>query len=829
MTYEARQRAEALREALLGAARNGFAEIAGDELGGGLRACCDRLLGLVADVALTDWRAQLDGFDQLDEDDRAIVVARGLRLCQSLPGFADRPSARSSRRAVRPPVPAAAAGASEALMASTQSLPGIGPALAERLADRSIETVEDLLWLVPRRYDDARVVVALADAVATPPGERVTLAGEVSSCRFSRRGRMRWVDLRLGEGDEITLTIRWFRAHQSMVKRFPKHSRVVVSGVMQSRDGKAEMANPDIISVTLADGEPAGGKHSPGIISRYSDVPGIPAATLRKACAAAVARAGAEVLDGVPRAVARRLGLSALGEALLSLHSPPESLSVEEVEALNCGTSEWHRRLAFDELFMLGLAVARRRRDRRADLAVACPAQASSAARLREILPFALTGSQERAVATLAADLGRSVPMNRLLQGDVGSGKTVVAFAAAYQVVAARRQVAIMAPTEILAEQHFATLATWARRLGVEVALLTASTPRPVRASMLSLLAAGKVDMVVGTHALLAEGVGFAALGLVIIDEQHRFGVAQRVRLRGKGDGRGAPHLVVMTATPIPRTLALTAYGDLDVTVIDEMPPGREPAHTHVISGAKARQRTYARLGKRLAGGERAFVVCPLVEPSPEDDGVRRNWADATSVAAELSSSLAPVAVGLVHGRMNQSGRDQVMTSFREGAIQVLVATTVIEVGVDIPEATVMIIEDAHHFGLAQLHQLRGRVGRGGGESHCLLLTHGRRTPAGARRLEVMVETCDGFRIAEEDLQLRGPGEMLGVRQAGLPKLRFGDLRQHSELLLLARSEADRLLAADPYLSRPEHAVTGAVLDMRTSGGDMQPYGNEGG
>jgi ATP-dependent DNA helicase RecG len=285
-----------------------------------------------------------------------------------------------------------------------------------------------------------------------------------------------------------------------------------------------------------------------------------------------------------------------------------------------------------------------------------------------------------------------------------------------------------------------------------------------------------------------------------------------------------------MTATPIPRTLALTAYGDLDVTVIDEMPPGRTPARTHVVSGARARERIHKRLRARLDAGERAFVVCPLVAPASEDERggeVRRDWADATSVAAELGRALSPHPVGLVHGRMTQAERDQAMTAFRNGNVRVLVATTVIEVGVDVPEATVMVIEDAHHFGLAQLHQLRGRVGRGGGESHCLLLTRGRRTEAGARRLEVMAATTDGFRIAEEDLALRGPGELLGVRQAGLPKLRFGNLQQHAELLLLARSEADRLLAQDPDLARPEHATTRAVLEMRTGG--LQAYGSEGG
>jgi ATP-dependent DNA helicase RecG len=474
---------------------------------------------------------------------------------------------------------------------------------------------------------------------------------------------------------------------------------------------------------------------------------------------------------------------------------------------------------------VLGLAVGRRRVEHRADRAAPCGADVTG--ELEVALPFTLTAAQRRATETLADDLRRAVPMNRLLQGDVGSGKTAVAFAAALQVIRSGRQVAIMAPTEILAEQHFATLSAWAGSLGIDCALLTAATPRGVRASTLSLLGAGQLPLVVGTHSLLADSVVFAHLGLAVIDEQHRFGVAQRFRLRDKGDADGVPHLLVMTATPIPRTLALTAYGDLDVTVIDELPPGREPPTTTVISGRRARERVYTRVKARVAeAGARAFVVCPLVEPSEEDEG-RIDWADATSVCAELATRLSPACVGLVHGRMASSERDDVMGRFRAGELAVLVATTVIEVGVDVPEAVLMVIEDADRFGLAQLHQLRGRIGRGGGASHCVLLTRGRSTADGTKRLEVMASTTDGFRIAEEDLQLRGPGELLGVRQAGLPRLRFGDLRAHAELLLLARQEADAVLAVDPDLARPEHAVTRSVLEAR--GGSDAAYGAEGG
>ncbi|MCB9575179.1 MAG: DEAD/DEAH box helicase, partial [Kofleriaceae bacterium] len=433
-----------------------------------------------------------------------------------------------------------------------------------------------------------------------------------------------------------------------------------------------------------------------------------------------------------------------------------------------------------------------------------------------------------RAIAELRADLAAAVPANRLLQGDVGSGKTAVAFAAALQVAAAGRQSALMAPTEILAEQHHATLSRWGERAGVRTALLTASTPRGVRQSLLALVAAGEIDLLIGTHSLLAESVGFARLGLAIVDEQHRFGVAQRVALRGKGDD-GAPHLLVMTATPIPRTLALTAYGDLDVTLIDELPPGRTPAVTKVVAGARGRAKAYELVAKRVAAGERAFVVCPLVEPADPGDEVRAGWADATTTAAELAQTLAPARVGLIHGRIGAAERDAQMAALVAGDLDVLVATTVIEVGVDVPAATVMVIEDADHFGLAQLHQLRGRVGRGGGASWCLLLARGSKTDDGRRRLEVMAATHDGFRIAEEDLQLRGPGELMGARQAGLPRLRFGDLRSHTELLLEARAEADRLLDDDPALARPEHAGLRRALERRQQQIAQEAFGSEGG
>jgi ATP-dependent DNA helicase RecG len=754
-------------------------------------------------------------------------------------------AARAPASPVSPVAPVSPVSPVSIVHAPTTALPGIGPSLAKRLAERDLHTVEDLVWWVPRRYDDARRVIPLGQAIeeaaaSSDPRQRTTTFGVSVGCRFHRRGRQRWLDLRLAGTDDTAarLIVRWFHAREGMADRFPRGSRVVLSGRLERRVVGAEMANPDVLAVTLPGGVTE--THQSDILPRYAEVPGIPPGTLRKACLAAVAAAVAGVPDAVPPTLASRLGLPPLADALRCLHAPPAGLDIAAVEALNRADSEWHRRLAFEDLFLLGLVVARRRLARRGDRAVpcACPEPAAREATLGRALPYRLTAAQRRAIDVIGRDLARDLPMNRLLQGDVGAGKTAVAFAAAQQAITAGRQVAFMAPTAILAEQHAATLLPWCNALGLRATLLTASTPRKLRAEILGLLAAGHLDLLIGTHALLSEGVAFARLGLVVIDEQHRFGVAQRFELRAKGTDNagpepdGTPHLLVMTATPIPRTLALTAYGDLDVTVIDELPPGRQPPRTLVLSGATGRERAHAIVRQRLDAGERVYAVCPLIEPGQSDEAgdagaPASDRADAVSTAERLRQTFAPAVVGLVHGRMSQTERDQVMAGFRDGAIHVLVATTVIEVGVDVPQATAMVILDAHCFGLAQLHQLRGRVGRGGGASFCLLMTRGKQSPEAARRLAIMEETSDGFRIAEEDLRLRGPGELLGVRQSGLPRMRFGDLRSHGALLVQARDAADALLVEDPDLSRPEHAVTRAVLAQRVR--DAEVYGAESG
>jgi ATP-dependent DNA helicase RecG len=707
-----------------------------------------------------------------------------------------------------------------ALDAPVSALPGIGPAAAAILTARGLATVEDLLWFVPRRYDDARAIVPLAELIGAADGDRVALRGRIASARMVFVRRRRWAEVRITDGPHQVL-VRWFNVYGGVDKRFPIGASIAISGPVRRRAGRLELANPDVLAVGPAP-DLGTGTHAADldaaapprpldvaarIVPRYPEVRGVAPGRLAGAIGAALAAVGDALDDGVPAAVPG----ASIAAAVRGLHAPPADLAIDEVAALNAGTHPWQRRLVWGELFVLGAMVAQRRRAQRAVPAPACPRDPALIAALALALPFALPGAQVSAIDELAADLARPTPMNRLLQGNVGAGKTAVAFAAAAQVMRAGHQVALMVPTELVAEQHHATLAAWAAPLGLRTALVTGSLARAERAAVNSAIAAGAIDLVVGTHALAGDGVAFARLGLAIVDEQHRFGVAQRLRLRAQA---GSPHLLVMTATPIPRTLALTAYGDLDVTVIDAPPPGRVPPTTQILRGKPGRARAYQRVRERLDAGERAFVVCPLVDES----GAAKPRADATAVAAELAALLAPARVGLVHGRLEAPARIAVMRGFAHGDLDVLVATTVVEVGVDVPAATVMVIEDAEGYGLAQLHQLRGRVGRGGGPAWCLLLTRGAAGDGdGDRRLAAVAATTDGFQIAEDDLAMRGPGELFGARQAGVPRLRFGDLRQHTALLLEARAAAEAVIAIDPELVEDAHASLRAALARRAA------------
>jgi len=612
---------------------------------------------------------------------------------------------------------------------------------------------------------------------------------------------------------------RWFRAPASMARAYVKGSEAILAGPLRfSEQGQPELLHP----VNLTARAPCG-TGGPGIRARYGVVPGVAARVVERIVAAAVARYADRLPDLFGPATRARLGLPAIGEALRTLHLPPSDATPADLDALISGQSPAHRRMALEDLLILQVGLARRRGAARAQPGRACPVALSSVrAEIASALPFALTRAQARVVGDVHRDLAVPVPMQRLLVGDVGSGKTVVAFAAALQVARAGAQTLLMAPTEILAEQHARTFSTLAAPLGLRVGLLTASTPRPQRATLLARAAAGQVDVLVGTQALLSEGLALPALGLAIVDEQHRFGVADRARLRQRGAGDAPlPHLLVMTATPIPRTLAFTLYGDLDLSVLDELPPGRQKIATLILDGASAREAAEDALRATVAAGRRAFVICPVREQAK-----RAGAVTAVERQRTLAAALAPARVGLVHGELDAAAKEATLRAFRGGALDVLVATTVVEVGIDVPEATLMVIEEAERFGLAQLHQLRGRVGRGTTAATCLLVTGATSVDARAR-LETLAATNDGFAIAEADLQQRGCGDLFGVRQAGMPGVRFADLAGTARMLELARTEAALILATDPELRLPAHEPLRRAVDARWAAAPI--FGEEAG
>jgi ATP-dependent DNA helicase RecG len=469
-----------------------------------------------------------------------------------------------------------------------------------------------------------------------------------------------------------------------------------------------------------------------------------------------------------------------------------------------------HKRLIFDELFYFELAMALKHKGNVLEEGIAFHATGELSGRFLSILPFGLTAAQNRVIEEIRSDMSRPSPMHRLLQGDVGSGKTVVSMAAMLTACENGYQAAMMAPTEILAEQHFRNIRRWAEALGLKTVLLSGSTRSAEKKDLVRQIEAGEIHIVVGTHALIQEGVDFRNLGLVVVDEQHRFGVVQRAALRAKGSN---PDVLVMTATPIPRTLAMTVYGDLDISVIDEMPPGKKPVKTKVFY-EKERPRVYEIIRKEAVKGNQVFIVYPLVEESEALD-----LKDATRMAEHLQKDVFPeLRIGLIHGRMKGQEKDDIMKSFNDRRLDVLVSTTVIEVGIDIPQASLMVIEHAERFGLAQLHQLRGRVGRSDIPSYCVLMTDYRGSENARKRLRIMEQTNDGFRIAEADLEIRGPGEFMGTRQSGFPDFRVANILRDGRLLNDARTEAFQLVEKDPRLGRPEHAVLREVLLWKWEG-----------
>ena len=693
------------------------------------------------------------------------------------------------------------------------ALPGAGPVTAARLAERGLESVRDLLGFVPLGYEDFRTLYPLSALARLPEGRTVVVQGRVRRVRpFFRR----LLDVYL-EQDGVEVRARWFRPNAGMVKTYSKENLVALAGPLRrAKDGTVELIHPRNVTALVV-GPGASGKESGlGLRPRYPAVEKVPGRLVEKLVAAAVERAAGLVPDVLPEGVAKRLGFPSIADSLRQVHLPEASLSDEKLAELSAGRAPAQRRLAFEDLFVIQVGLALERGRARHAAGWRCDVDGEAVlASARAALPFLPTPAQERAMRTMYADLGSGTPMQRLLQGDVGSGKTAVVFAAALLVARAGGQSLLMAPTEVLAEQHGLTLAAWGGKAGLRVEVLYAGLAAQERRRVLAAVASGAIDLLVGTHALLEQGLRVPRLALAIVDEQHRFGVRQRAALRRAGgwipdEKTGmVPHLLVLSATPIPRTLALTAYGDLDLVTLDESPPGRQIVATHLGLGPAARSEALAAVKASVAAGGQGFLVCPAIVEQKQG---RR--ASVLSRFRELRPLLAPARVGLLHGQMGSDEQQESVAAFRAGKLDVLVATTVLEVGVDVPRASIIVIEDAEVFGLAQLHQLRGRVGRGGQVSSCYLLT-GAQDAETLDRLAFLAATSNGFRIAEEDLRRRGPGEIYGERQTGVVGLWLRDPAGGAVLVERARQEAEALLADDPALASPEHAVLRQAVEAR--------------
>jgi len=721
------------------------------------------------------------GFEEVTGSEKEERIKRGKGLLEEIRGFF------GSQGTGQPYCEEEIA---QVLRSPMQFVKGVGPKISQLLKKKGIETVEDALYNLPIRYEDRRQIRRIADLTI---GDRcvgyaeVIAAGEV----VYPKSRRRVYEAILGDTSGF-ITAKWFQGIQYIRGRLKKGDQVIFCGAIRGYRAQKEIHHPDLEWVEGTEGDSL---HFGRIVPVYSETEGLYQRRIRGIMHQVVQNAALKVTSSIPPQVSARCNLMPLAEALCEVHFPQAYLDIEQ---LNLKTSRPHQRLAFEEFFFLELGMALRRRGIAQEEGIAFQTESNpSAQRLLEKLPFTLTTAQERVIEEIKGEMAKPHPMNRLLQGDVGSGKTAVALVASLIAIDNGYQAAVMAPTEILAEQHYLNLREWLRGLDVRTVLLTGRIKGKERDELYRAITEGEAQLVVGTHALIQEGLTFKRLGLGVVDEQHRFGVMQRARLKRKG---AVPDLLVMTATPIPRTLAMTLYGDMEVSVLDELPPGRGPIVTMVYR-EKERGAVYRTVAEEIAKGRQAYVVYPLVEESE-----RMDLRDATQGAQRLQQEIFPqYRVGLIHGRMKGEEKERVMGAFREGAIQILVATTVIEVGIDCPNVTAMVVEHAERFGLSQLHQLRGRIGRGPHPSVCLLLAAPRLGKEAWRRLKVMEETLDGFRIAEEDLAIRGPGEFMGVRQWGLPDLRVANLIRDVRLLQQARREAFALIDQDPQLGREEH------------------------
>jgi len=727
------------------------------------------------------------------------------------------------------------------LTTPVQYVKGIGPKLAEILATKGISTVGDLLSYLPFRYEDRLNPRGIAELRA---GEMATVIAEVRNSGLFRTRRMPIFQLTVGQG-RSRLRCLWFNATY-LQDKFKAGELIALYGKVEQdpKSGELQIIQPQFEMLGDAAAEDADDKAAASLevgrivpIYESAGQGRVTARWFRRVIRKALDDLTPDLAETIPAAVRGRLALLSPREALWKVHWPEAGESFEDLQS---SRTPAHIRLIFEELFFIELGLELKRRQQKAETGVAFSLDDRVRQAIKKILPFPPTAAQKRVLKEIADDMQKPYPMRRLLQGDVGSGKTIISFQAAVIAIENGYQVALMAPTEILAQQHYFSARRILENAGYRIVLLTGSLEADRKREIRRHIAQGNAQLVIGTHALLEEKVEFAKPGLVIVDEQHRFGVLQRLKLMKKSaettDARAAtayvgaaapgcppehssadlpstsaePDVLVMTATPIPRTLALTLYGDLDISVLDELPPGRTPIVTRRISDDES-SKVWDFVRKQVAAGHQAYVVYPVIAESEETE-----LKAAIKMYRELSGKVfADLKVGLLHGRLDTDLKDQVMRMFQKGELQILVATTVIEVGVDVPNATVMVIEHAERFGLAQLHQLRGRIGRGAAKSFCILMTGGKATEEGERRLDAMVRTNDGFQIAELDLELRGPGEFFGTRQAGMPSFRVANLIRDRQLLELAKREAAAVMAG-PNSEVTQVEISRALVALRT-------------
>jgi ATP-dependent DNA helicase RecG len=699
-----------------------------------------------------------------------------------------------------------------------QFVKGIGPRLSEVLGAKGIYSVDDLLHYLPFRYEDRANPRGIAELRA---GEMATVIAEVRTSGLFRTRRMPLFQMTAGQG-RARLKCLWFNATYLKDKFQPGQMVALYGKVEQDKGGDLQIIQPqfEILGDTGEDGSNSESKAASSMevgrivpIYESANQGRLTAKWFRKVIQGVLENLTKDLAEPIPAAIRARLGLVPPLEALWKVHWPDPGESLQTLQSFRTPA---HIRLIFEELFLLELGLELKRRDQKAQTGIEFRLDDRVREAIKKILPFHPTSAQKRVLKEIAADMQKPFPMRRLLQGDVGSGKTIVAFEAAVIAIENGYQVALMAPTEILAQQHYFSARRILENAGYRIVLLTGSVEEDRKREIRRHIAQGNAQLVIGTHALIEQKVEFGKLGLVVVDEQHRFGVLQRFKLMKKsgeeGNGSGPspePDVLVMTATPIPRTLALTLYGDLDLSALDEMPPGRTPIVTRRISDERSEE-VWAFVRKQVAAGHQTYVVYPVIEENEETE-----LKAAMKMYKELSTRIFPdLKVGLLHGRMDAELKEQVMRMFQKGELNILVSTTVIEVGVDVANANVMVIEHAERFGLAQLHQLRGRIGRGAAKSFCILMTGGKVSEEGERRLDAMVRTTDGFALAELDLELRGPGEFFGTRQAGVPSFRVASLIRDRDLLEIAKREAGAMLAG-PNAEISEAEIKTALRYMR--------------